>query len=227
MTPKTTTAVLLAAGRGSRMRELTQNMPKPLLKVGHRTLLEHHLVRLRDQGFKQVIINTAYFGEKIQQHIGDGKEFELEIKYSDESATGALETAGGLRHALDLIKSDPFIVINADIYTDFNFVDLLSPLTSNPLCLGRLVLVDNPSHNPDGDFPTRAKEKENNTFSGIALYRKSMFEKLNQGKQPLGPILKTLIANEQLDTIDHFGQWTDVGTPERLAQLNADIQTVK
>lgn len=223
MTPEKTTVVLLAAGRGSRMRELTKDTPKPLLKVGKHSLIEHHLINLNALGFRHVVINTAYLGDKIRNRLSDGTNFGLNISYSDESSTGALETAGGLRQALSLIKSDPFIAINADIYTDFLLTNLLHPITSKSDYLGRLVLVENPSHNPSGDFVTRGDSKHN-TYSGIALYQKSLFAELEQGKQSLGPILKTMVANNQLELLEHFGRWTDVGTPERLTQLNAEIK---
>lgn len=186
-------------------------------------MIEHHLLKLSSAGFRQVVINTAYLGDRIQQYLGDGAKFGLTIHYSDESSTGALETAGGLRHALDLIKSDPFVVINADIYTDFDFTKLLTPFSTDKKCLGRIVLVPNPPHNPEGDFPTRAGDRNNNTFSGIALYKKSIFTELDRGKQALGPLLKNMVASRQLGLIDHHGKWTDVGTPERLAQVNSEI----
>lgn len=215
-----TSVVLLAAGRGSRMRSLTADTPKPLLKIGEHSLIEHHLYRLRDQGFKQVVINLAYLGEQISRHLANGDKYGLNLTYSDESSTGALETAGGLRHALPLIQSDPFLVVNSDIWTDFCFETLLTPLNKS----GRIVLVNNPEHNPDGDFAFKQNQlcssADNKlTFSGIGLYRKSVFGSLNDGKRPLGPVLKSLIANADLEGIKHSGKWIDVGTPERLTEL--------
>ncbi len=234
MTPENTSVVILAAGRGTRMRALTDHTPKPLLKVGAHTLIEHHLKKLRAEGFKKIVINVDYLGAKIIKHVGDGKRFKLDIQYSNESDTGALETAGGLRKALPLIASDPFLVINADIFTDFDFAHALAPLSEQADLQGRLVLVKNPPQNPKGDFLIKGANAniersgdttsaQSRTFSGIAVYRKSLFSGLPPGKQALGPILKTMVANQQLDLIEHFGEWNDVGTPERFAQLNAEI----
>lgn len=222
--PTNTSVVLLAAGRGSRMRSLTETTPKPLLKVGPHTLIEHHLYRLQAQGFKQVVINLAYLGEQIRAHLGDGSRYGLRLSYSDESATGALETAGGLKQALPLIESDPFLVINSDIWTDFSFNSLLDPLEKS----GRVVLVDNPEHNPLGDFgfeqnQLHEKSPTKLTFSGIALYKKSLFSELGNGKHPLGPVLRSLIHNQNLEGIKYIGDWTDVGTPERLSELNKQV----
>ena len=216
-----TSVVLLAAGRGRRMQALTEATPKPLLKVGQHALIEHHLIRLQSQGFKQVIVNLAYLGEHIRKQLGDGGKYGLNLVYSDESATGALETAGGLKQALPLIESDPFLVINADIWTNFSFETLLFPLEKS----GRVVLVDNPDHNPDGDFAFNNGHlsiagTSKLTFSGIALYRKSMFDELKNGKSALGPVLRSLISNDDLEAVRHSGTWTDVGTPERLKKLN-------
>lgn len=214
--PQNTTVVLLAAGHGKRMRPLTDHTPKPLLRIGAHALIEHHLLTLADLGFNNVVINTAYLGHKIQSHLGSGEQFGLNISYSDESETGALETAGGLKKALPLIQSDAFICINADVWTDFNFTKLLAPLKK----AGRIALVPNPNHNPDGDFLLDHSE-QSLTFSGIALYNKSIFTNLPDGKQALGPILKKMVLDNKLETMSLDAQWTDVGTPERLAILNA------
>lgn len=221
--PSKISVILLAAGHGSRMRPLTNSIPKPLLKVGEHALIEHHLNRLSSLGFKHIVINTAYLGHKIQQHLGRGERYSVDITYSDESQTGALETAGGIKKSLPLLKSDPFLVINADIFTDFNFTSLLE-IDANKL--GRLVLVPNPEHNQSGDFGVDSdgqfdmKSGLAMTFSGIALYRKHMFTNLPEGKLALGPIFKQLIKQERLSALAYHGAWTDVGTPERLAQLN-------
>lgn len=230
MTPTQTTAVLLAAGHGKRMLPLTKHTPKPLLKVGEHALIEHHLIRLADQGFQKVVINVAHLSKQITQTLGSGERFGLDIAYSDESNSGALETAGGLKQALPLIHSDPFLAINADIWTDFNFRSLLRPLSGQ----GRLVMVENPAHNAEGDFhieengcligkssPELASSTEpSRTFSGIALYRKEMFDALAPGVQALAPLFRALIKHRQLEGIAYDGEWTDVGTPERLKDLN-------
>lgn len=214
-TAQDTTVVLLAAGHGTRMQPLTNNTPKPLLKVGQYSLIEHHLLALTNLGFKNIVINTAYLGHKIQSHLGNGEQFNLHINYSDESDTGALETAGGLKKALPLIKSNSFLSINADVWTDFDFTKMLAPLNKK----GRIALVPNPTHNPKGDFILDGSQNSL-TYSGIAFYRKELFSEMPDGKQALGPILKKMITQDQLETIELKAQWTDVGTPERLADLN-------
>lgn len=220
-----TTVMLLAAGEGRRMLPLTRSTPKPLLKVGQYSLIEHHLRRLHLLGFRHVVINIAYLAQKIQHQLGDGSQFNLKIDYSDESHTGALETAGGIVNALPTLESDPFLVVNADIWTDFDFSSLLQPMSGK----GRLVLVPNPDHHPEGDFcvaDNGALHLKNHassnsyTFSGIALYRKSIFAGLGNGKRPLAPILRAHIQNNELDAVIHRGLWTDVGTPERLNEIN-------
>lgn len=231
--PHNTSVVLLAAGHGTRMLPLTQHTPKPLLKVGTRTLIEHHLTALRDQGFSKVIINTAYLGSLIEETLGDGERYDMSIIYSDESDTGALETAGGLKRALPLIGSDPFIVINADIWTDFDFTALLTPLQHS----ARLVMVPNPLHNTEGDFvlgPTGqlrekidAEQEQTATFSGIALYRKQIFVDLPTGKHALAPVFRHLIRTEQIEAMKYDGDWVDVGTPRRLKELDARVSNLR
>ena len=226
MTPETTSVVILSAGHGTRMLPLTKNTPKPLLKVGEKSLIEHHLTRLHKLGFSKIVINIAYLGEKIRSTLGDGSRYGLSIKYSDEANTGALETAGGLKAALPLIESDPFLVINADIWTDFNFDQLLTPLRTQ----ARLVMVTNPPHNPAGDFSLSETGLLNDTkeapttFSGIALYKKSLFNDLPAGKCALAPIFKSLIKQQLVEGIKYNGQWKDVGTPERLNEINLAYQ---
>lgn len=226
-----TTVMILAAGEGRRMLPLTKSTPKPLLKIGKHSLLEHHLIRLESLGFKDIVINIAYLGSMIRQHIGDGSQFNLNIQYSDESSTGALETAGGILKALPLISSKGFLVINSDIWTDFDFLSLLESrnINNSNQKLGTIVLVNNPEHNKLGDFNINETgelslidEESSNTytFSGIALYQKSIFQGLSISKQPLAPILKQLIQGHALNQIVHNGLWTDVGTPARLEELN-------
>jgi len=227
-----TTVVILSAGHGTRMLPLTKSTPKPLLKVGEFSLIEHHLFRLKELGFINIVINIAYLGEQIRNTLGDGGNYGLKINYSDEAETGALETAGGLKAALPLIESDPFIVVNADIWTDYNFSKLLNHSVNNGACL---VMIDNPEHNPDGDFGlSRSQEKsqtllntsENNryTYSGIGFYSKSMFEKIAPGKQALGPLLKSLCKQKKITATIHNGIWKDIGTPERLEQIRKSYQ---
>ncbi len=230
LAPSNISVLLLAAGHGKRMRPLTDTVPKPLLKVGNYALIEHHVINLQHLGFRHLVINTAYLGEQIQHHLGTGEQFGVRIDYSDESQTGALETAGGIKKSLALLQSDSFIVINSDIYTDFDFSSLLK---SNTTDLGRVVLVPNPSHNRSGDFVTDAEGNFNQqgdstmTFSGIARYRKEMFASMPEGKLALGPILQKMCQQGTLSAVPYYGEWTDVGTPERLAQLNSLSITLK
>ncbi|MFT4629421.1 MAG: MurNAc alpha-1-phosphate uridylyltransferase [Arenicella sp.] len=220
-----TTVVLLAAGQGKRMLRLTQNTPKPLLKIGEHALIEHHLIRLREAGFRNIVINLDYLGHQIRQKLGNGERYDVVINYSDESDTGALETAGGLEHALPLIRSDPFLVVNSDLWTDYPFNNILKPLTG----LARLVVVKNPAHNKLGDFSLskidsllqrNESDANSHTFSGIALYHKAMFTNLASGCQALAPIFFELAQSGRLEGEVYSGQWTDVGTPERLQEIN-------
>lgn len=231
MQAKNTTVFILAAGRGERMRPLTDHTPKPLLKVGGYHLIEYHLHKLAKQGFKHVLMNHAHLGEQIVDTLGDGSRYQLKIEYSDESF-GALETAGGIIYALNKICSEHFIVINGDIWTDFDFSSLLLPLEKQ----ARLVLVNNPEHHRQGDFYLQnnlVSEKnliENNqlprlTFSGIALYKKALFEHLKQGKQPLAPLLINAMQTQQVEGIHYQGEWLDIGTSERLEQLRLQVES--
>lgn len=222
--PAETTVMLLAAGHGTRMRPLTDNTPKPLLNIGGKSLIEHHLENLRQAGFLNIVINIAYLGDQIKERLGDGRRFSLDIQYSDEQDSGALETAGGIKKALPLINSDPFLVINADIWTDFDFETILHPLEHQ----ARLVMVNNPPHHPEGDFSIdpssllteRDIQAESYTFSGIALYRKSVFENIEHGKQALRPVFNNGIQQQCIEAQIHSGQWYDVGTPESLQQVD-------
>lgn len=219
------TAMILAAGRGERMRPLTDAVPKPLLKVHGKSLIEYHLEALKRSGYERVVVNHAWLGEQIESTLGSGERFGLEILYSAE--TQALETAGGISHALPLLcssaKDEMFTVINGDIFTDFDFDSLPSHLEKN--IEAHLVMIDNPSHNPDGDFYFTEQGLDPNqghrlTFSGIAVYRKSFFAKVNSAIKPLAPMLRTAISNQATSGQHFTGQWTDVGTPQRLNELN-------
>ena len=234
--------VLLAAGYGKRMLPLTRKTPKPLLKIGHQSLIEHHLLKLAGAGFKHVVINIAHLGEQIQNSLGSGGRFNLEIDYSDEIADGPLETAGGLMKALPLIRSESFLSINADIFTDFPFTDLLCLLCHHQT-EGHLVLVKNPEHNKRGDFLIDDNNllknrcgRIGNTYSGIAHFHKSLFlneqsklehsnpEELNKAKIALAPLLRQWLMDNKLSASLYHGNWTDVGTPQRLAELNTQFK---
>ena len=213
------TAMILAAGLGTRMRPLTNHTPKPLLEVRGKPLIVWHIERLKLAGFTTIVINVAYLGYKIIEYLGDGSKYGVTIIFSDEQNEGALETAGGIVKALEHL-SETFLVVNGDIWTDFSYNPNF--ILSDEL-LAHLVLIDNPKHNPDGDFLlTNTKQKY--TFSGIAYYSKKMFNGLDYGKQSLVPLLFEAVDNQRLTTEYYEGEWHDIGTPERLDFLNRKIE---
>ncbi|MCP4278096.1 MAG: nucleotidyltransferase family protein [Gammaproteobacteria bacterium] len=212
-------AIILSAGRGERMRPLTDNTPKALLRVGEKALIEYHLEALAAAGVTDVVINLAWLGEQIPERLGNGSRYGLAIEYSHEGQA-ALETGGGIVHALELLGPQPFWVVNGDIYTNFTF-------DNNYLAdsdLGRLVLVPNPEHNPAGDFGLSDARVVNSaqqmhTYSGIALFRPELFAGQQEDAFPLAPILRTVVDQDRLAGQLHEGLWIDVGTPARLAQV--------
>ena len=223
-------AMILAAGRGERMRPLTDTTPKPLLSVGGKRLIEYHLDNLARAGVTDVIINHAWLGEQFSAILGSGEHYQLKIHYSDEGET-ALETAGGIIKALPLLGDDPFIVVNADIWTDYDYRKL-KPRDQ----LIHLVLVDNPVHHPDGDFgltdsgrvtdpqQDRSQQYPVLTYSGIGVYSPEIFTKLKTGVQPLAPIIRQTIATQQVSGEHYTGRWLDIGTPDRLRELDGLLQ---
>ncbi len=217
-------AMILAAGKGERMRPLTEVTPKPLLKVGGRSLVDYHLDRLADQGFREVVINTSWLGEQIPAALGDGHDRSLNITYSSEQPE-PLETAGGIANALHLLGDEPFVVINGDIWCDYR----PDPELDLGDSLAHLVLVDNPEHNREGDFGLQGRRAVNQaaqmlTFSGIAYYQPVVFQNIPAGTAaPLAPLLRDL-ADRGLLSAEHFrGEWLDIGTPERLGQLDNSL----
>jgi len=206
------TAMILAAGRGERMRPLTDSTPKPLLLVKEKPLIVWHIEKLSQSGFTTIIINIAHLGECIVASLGDGTKWGIKIIYSDERVSGALETAGAIIKSLPLL-SEQFLVVNGDIWCDYNF-DLDFNLDNSS---AQLILVPNPEHNPNGDF---LYQDSYYTFSGIGYYSKEIFEQMPLGKYPLAPILKELISQEKISFELHNGTWSDIGTPERLALVN-------
>ena len=223
-----TKAMILAAGEGQRMRPLTLTTPKPLLCVHGTPLIVHHIRRLVAAGITDIIINTAYLGAHIHAALGDGRAFGASLRYSHEGATG-LETAGGIRRALPLLGSNPFILVNADIYTDYDYRQLKTA-SQTP---AHLVLVNNPPQHPRGDFqlehdngivrnlPTAAHEPAPTlTYSGIARLHPQLFHDIPPGKHPLAPILRHAADLGQLSGEHYQGEWHDIGTPERLEALN-------
>ncbi|HYW91731.1 MAG TPA: nucleotidyltransferase family protein [Gammaproteobacteria bacterium] len=215
-------AMILAAGRGERMRPLTDRHPKPLLQAGGRPLLAWHLERLAAAGFGEVVINLAWLGEQIRATIGDGSRWGLHVTYSDEGRN-ALETAGGIRRALPLLGCrEPFLVVNGDVWCDYPLARAVLP----PGRLAHLVLVPNPAHNPGGDFALAGDEARPRgvpayTFSGIGVYRASLFDGLGEGAQPLAPLLACAAEQRRVSAELWRGQWFDVGTSRRLEELDA------
>ncbi|MDT8452001.1 MAG: nucleotidyltransferase family protein [Gammaproteobacteria bacterium] len=220
-------AMILAAGRGERLRPLTDHTPKPLLQVGEHRLIEYHLYKLARAGIHDVVINTAWLGEQIQQSLGNGEKYGLNIQYSDEGGQ-ALETAGGIIKALPLL-GDIFLIINGDIYTDYEF-EKLTQLKLNSEA--HLVMVENPEHNNSGDFALENGYLQNNgrplyTYSGIGVYSQQFFAGHPEGVAALAPILKEKIARQKVSGELYQNAWTDVGTLERLQQLSDSLHSVK
>lgn len=227
-------AMILAAGRGERMRPLTDTCPKPLLPAGGQPLITWHLQRLAAAGFCDIVINHAHLGAQIEAALGDGANWHLNIRYSPEPA-GALETAGGIANALPLLGDAPFLVINGDIFCNWDVARARDLLTQRSAQndLAHLVLVDNPTHHPHGDFalakgrilPDDAgKRLTCLTFSGIGIYRPELFASLTRGQPAkLAPLLRAAAADHRLTGEQHAGCWMDIGTPERLAALDARL----
>ena len=212
--------MILAAGRGERMRPLTDHTPKPLLRVGGKSLIAHLIERLTSAGFEDIVINHAHLGELIEADLGDGRSHGVRIQYSRE-APAALETGGGIFNALPLLGPCPFLAVNADIWTDFPFQTLDRPLQG----LAHLVLVDNPSHHTEGDFALRhgmasTQAQSKLTFSGIGVYRHELFSGCTAGKFSLVPLLRQAADRGQLSAEHYPGEWMDIGTPQRLAELD-------
>lgn len=216
-------AMILAAGRGERMRPLTDSTPKPLLEIDEHCLIEHHIFQLKAAGFTDLVINTAWLAERIHQKLGNGSQYGVSIQYSDEKE--ALETGGGIKKALHLLGNGSFLVVNGDVWCDYDYSNL--PILSKNN-LAHLILVNNPEHNVNGDFSIQqgmlSNDSDNKlTFSGIGLYRAELF-KQSEDKFPLAPLLRQA-ANENKVSAEHYsGTWVDIGTPERLEQLRKEIQ---
>jgi len=214
-------AMILAAGRGERMRPLTDRTPKPLLKAGGRPLIGYQIERLREAGFTRIVINVAWQAEQIEDALGEGTALGVSIRYAREPE-GALETAGGILNALDLLGSDPFVVVNCDIFCDFPLAGL--PELA-PADLAHLVLVDNPPHHREGDFALVRDRlclagRQKFTYSGIGVFHPRLFSGLAPGARPLRPVLEKAIKSGQVSGQYHAGTWMDIGTPERLAALD-------
>jgi MurNAc alpha-1-phosphate uridylyltransferase len=212
-------AMLLAAGRGERMRPLTDQTPKPLLTVRGKPLIVYHLEQLARGGVRDVVINLAWLGRQIRAALGDGSSWGMSIRYSDEGAR-ALETGGGIFKALPWLSGEPFLVVNADVYTDFDFATLQIAADA----WAQLLLVPNPAHHPEGDFALEqgrivAQGTPRYTYAGIGVFRPEVFRGCQPGRFALLPLLQRAIAARRLQGEFYGGQWTDVGTAERLAAL--------
>lgn len=215
--------MILAAGRGERLRPLTDHLPKPLVPVAGRPLIEHHLHALAAAGFDQVVINVAWLAERIMAALGEGDRFGLRILYSVETP-GALDTGGGIRQALPLLPDAPFLVVNGDVFTDFDFRRLATPMAGDDLA--RLVLVPNPAHHPDGDFALvgdrvrqAASGDSRRTFAGIGVYRPALFGGERPVRFGLGQALQPAIEAGRVAGLDFDGCWHDVGRPATLTAL--------
>lgn len=220
-------AMILAAGRGERMRPLTDTLPKPLLQVGAEPLIGWHLRRLRAAGFSEIVINHAWLGEKIETTLGDGRQYGVQIHYSPETE-GGLETAGGIATALPLLGSDPFLVINGDVLTDIDFSqahEIAKNLSASSI-QAHLWLVDNPEHHPQGDFGLSetgrveaSPARQSFTFSGCGVYHPALFaDTPPHTHAKLAPLLREAMNQQRILGSHHRGLWLDVGTVERLEQ---------
>jgi MurNAc alpha-1-phosphate uridylyltransferase len=221
--------MLLAAGRGERMRPLTDHTPKPLLQAGGKSLIVWHIENLAKAGIRDLVINHAYLGHQIEAALGNGSRFDVHIRYSVENPV--LETAGGIANALPLLGDAPFAVINSDIYCDYDFAQLpdhASALTASE-DTAHLVLVDNPVHHPNGDFGLINGKVTNTpafTFSGIGIYRPGLFADIPRGAvSPLAPLLRAQIALGKIRGEHYGGRWLDVGTPQRLEILDNELRS--
>ena len=216
--------MILAAGRGERMRPLTDHTPKPLLEVNGTPLISWHLEKLAAAGVRQVVINYNHLGEQLQAALGDGARWGLQIRYSSEPGE-ALETGGGIHRVLDYLGPEAFLVVNADVWSRLDYRDV----PADPDGLAHLVLVDNPSHHPAGDFTLeqgRVTTGDNGrlTFAGMGVYRPALFAGCTAGRFPLAPLLRSAMAAGQVTGQYFQGEWVDVGTPERLAALDRHLR---
>ncbi|MEQ1451578.1 N-acetylmuramate alpha-1-phosphate uridylyltransferase MurU [Acinetobacter seifertii] len=222
-------AMILAAGLGNRMRPLTLYTPKPLLEVGGKPLIVWHIEKLKKIGVTEIVINSAWLADKLISSLGDGSQFGVDIRWTREEE--GLETAGGIINALPLLGTDPFILVNGDVWTTMDFEALRDIKLNDDLA--HLVLVDNPKQHPEGDFTLldgrafafdQDVKGENLTFSGVSVIHPKLFDGLEPGKRPLAPLLKQSMQNQKVSAEKLKGAWVDVGTPERLMELDLQIR---
>lgn len=224
-------ALIFAAGRGERMAELTRNRPKPLLEAGGKPLIHYTVERLKTAGVNDLLVNIAYLGQQIRDSLGDGTDFGVRIAYSEEPYP--LETGGAIQHALPLLGDSPFLVVNADVWTDYPLQRLLQYHWGKRE-LGRLVMVPNPEHLPGGDFSldeagllrtAETGDGQRFTYSGVALLRPELVADYPRRREvfPLGEVFRDAIAAGRLSGEVYQGEWRDIGTPERLRELDRDL----
>ena len=222
-------AMILAAGRGERMRPLTDSLPKPLVPVRGEALIERHLRRLAAAGVREVVINLGWLGERIEQALNDGTRYGVAIAWSREGWP-CLETGGGIHHALPLLGPAPFLLLNGDVWTDYPPAELLArAAVFPPHDLAHMVLVPNPAHHPRGDFTLAGGRvvpacAETHTYSGLSLLRPELFAESAPGAFPLGPLLRETVIRGQVSGEIYPGRWSDVGTPQRLAALEQELE---
>ncbi|MBW4049988.1 MAG: nucleotidyltransferase family protein [Proteobacteria bacterium] len=214
--------MLLAAGRGERLRPITDTLPKPLVQIAGKPLIAYHLEGLARARIREVVINLSWLGQKIRAALGDGGRYGVSIAYSEEGPT-PLETGGGIHRALALLGPEPFLVVNSDVWTDMDFSRVL---TLDDRADARLMLAPNPAHHPRGDFGLEgdfvvAGEADRFTYTGIGVFRPELFEGCAPGKFPLLPLLQRAIAARRLHGEVYRGEWLDIGSPDRLAWLDA------
>lgn len=227
-------AMILAAGRGNRLRPLTDKMPKPLVHLAGKPLIEYHLEKLAASGVQEVVINHAWLGHKIEETLGDGSRWGLKIQYSPEPE-GGLETAGGIINALSLLGTDPFLVINGDVYCDYDFASLIQVAKtmrfSESNRLAHLVLVPSPEHNAKGDFGLnqdhQVEQEGTLTFAGLSVLHPKLFENMQVDFIRLAPILRQAMQKGLVSGELEEGMWSDIGTIERLQQTEQQLQGVK
>ena len=217
-------AMILAAGRGERMRPLTDTLPKPLLEVHNKPLIVWHIEKLARNGFKDIVINIAHLGYKIPELLGDGSKWGVNLHYSDEQECGALESAGGIKKALPLLGDETFLLVNADVYCEYEF----DPAFALKDKMAHLILVPNPKHNPKGDFGLNNSDvlneaEEMYTFSGISYYNPKIFDSIALQKIALAPLLREYASKMQVSGELFRKVWHDIGTPQRLKEINNDF----
>ena len=217
-------AMILAAGRGERMRPLTDTLPKPLIEVRGKPLIVWHLEKLAKNGFNEVVINIAHLGYKIPELLGDGSRWGIKIHYSDEQESGALESAGGIKKALPLLGNEPFLVVNGDVFCEYEF-DISFTLAEKN---AHLILVPNSQHNEKGDFGLADglvinASEQMYTFSGIGYYSPSFFDTVTTQKSGLAPYLRKAIDKREISGEVFTKMWHDIGTKERLKKVNDEL----